>query len=596
MDIFSIFTLLGGIGLFLYGIDLLGKSLEKIAGAGLERTLEKLTNNPLKGLALGTVVTGVIQSSAATTIMLMSFVNAGIMQFAQTVPVIMGANIGTTVTGQLLRLGDISDSSVFLQLLQPTTFAPVVIAIGAFMLLASKKERVRDIASLLIGFGILFFGMNTMETALEPLSESEAFQQLFTLFENPLLGVMVGALVTALLQSSSASVGVLQAIASTGTVTFSMAAPIIIGQNIGKCVTVMIASLGSGKNAKRVVASHLVINLFGAALFLIVIYGWQLLVGFPFWGSAMSRGNIADFHTLFNVVTSLVLLPFSGYLVKLVEKIIPDGEEEKRQANSLALLDMHFMDRPTVALEQCRKVCMSMTDVIMKNYDMAVTIIKDFDHTTYEKICENENFLDKCETELSEYLVHIMAQNLRENDQKQAAEYLHCVSDFERIGDHCMNIAEIGKFNLDRKITFSKKGMKEIRLTTEAVRNVLTITFDAFTTNDLTTAKRVEPLEEVIDVMRETIKDHHIERLGNGKCSVQAGISLTEFLTSAERISDHCSNIALHVIECQSNAGSFDIHEYQHMMHSGGSEEYKALYAYYDSKYCQPLQPSNNNK
>ena len=586
MDIFAIFKLLGGIGLFLYGMSLLGASLEKLAGAGLERTLERLTNNRLKGLALGTVVTGVIQSSAATTVMLVGFVNAGIMKFAQTVPVIMGANIGTTVTGQILRLGDLSGSQLIFELIKPTSFAPIVIAIGSFMILISKRRKTRDVANLLIGFGILFFGMTTMESALSPLKDSAAFQEVFFMFKNPLLGVLLGAVVTAILQSSSASVGILQAIASTGTVTFSMAAPIIIGQNIGKCVTVLIASIGTNKNAKRVVVCHLMINLIGAALFLIGIYGFQSIIGF--WDKAMTRGNIADFHTLFNIATSLVLLPFCNGLVAISKKLLKD-DAPSRADSSLALLDDIFLDRPTGALEQCRKVILSMGETIQENYAMSISLLHNFDEKTFEKLNENENFLDKCETAMGEYLVRITAKNIRREDQREVAQLLHCVGDFERIGDHCVNIAEVGQFNKEQGISFSPKGLEEIKMVSDAVKHVIDITLDAYKNDDLTAAYRVEPLEEVIDLLKEALKSHHIDRLSNGDCSVQAGISLTEFLTSAERISDHCSNIAIHVIEKLTSTKNFDSHEYQKLIHGGLTEEYKALYRYYESKYYDPI-------
>lgn len=588
MDIFAIFKLLGGIGLFLYGMSLLGASLEKLAGAGLERTLERLTNNRLKGLALGTVVTGVIQSSAATTVMLVGFVNAGIMKFAQTVPVIMGANIGTTVTGQILRLGDLSGSQLIFELIKPTSFAPIVIAIGSFMILISKRRKTRDVANLLIGFGILFFGMTTMESALSPLKDSAAFQEVFFMFKNPLLGVLLGAVVTAILQSSSASVGILQAIASTGTVTFSMAAPIIIGQNIGKCVTVLIASIGTNKNAKRVVVCHLMINLIGAVLFLIGIYGFQSIIGFSFWDKAMTRGNIADFHTLFNIATSLVLLPFCNGLVAISKKLLKD-DAPSRADSSLALLDDIFLDRPTVALEQCRKVILSMGETIQENYAMSISLLHNFDEKTFEKLNENENFLDKCETAMGEYLVRITAKNIRREDQREVAQLLHCVGDFERIGDHCVNIAEVGQFNKEQGISFSPKGLEEIKMVSDAVKHVIDITLDAYKNDDLTAAYRVEPLEEVIDLLKEALKSHHIDRLSNGDCSVQAGISLTEFLTSAERISDHCSNIAIHVIEKLTSTKNFDSHEYQKLIHGGLTEEYKALYRYYESKYYDPI-------
>ncbi len=588
MDIFSILTLCGGIGLFLYGMSLLGTSLERLAGAGLEHTLEKLTNSKLKGLALGAVVTGVIQSSAATTVMLVGFVNAGIMKFPQTIPVIMGANIGTTVTGQILRLGDLSGSQLFFELIKPSSFAPVVIAVGAFMMLISKKRRTKDIAELLIGFGILFFGMTTMENALAPLSESAEFRSIFTLFSNPILGVLLGAAVTAVLQSSSASVGILQAVASTGTVTFSTAAPIIIGQNIGKCATVLIASIGTNKNAKRVVVCHLTINLIGAALFLIVIYGFQALVGFPFWDKAMTRGNIADFHTLFNVVTSVVLLPFCDALAKIARHILKDNAPS-REDTTLSMLDDIFLNRPALAIDQSRKVLLSMGETIKENYDISLDLLNEFDDKKYDVINENERFLDKCETSLNEYLVQITSQTLRMEQQRKVAEYFHCVSDFERIGDHCIDIAEVGRFNKENHITFSEQGKREIDIISSACKKVLSLMLEAFATDDLTITHRIEPLEEVIDVLRDTMKNHLIQRLSRGDCNVQAGTSLTEFLTAVERISDHCSNVAMRIIEQQNVGSRFDSHEYKKQIQNTDVEEYRALYRYYESEYYDKM-------
>lgn len=590
MDIFSILTLIGGIGLFLYGISLLGSSLEKIAGSGLEKTLEKLTNNKWKGLALGTVVTGIIQSSAATTIMLLGFVNAGIMKLSQTVPVMMGANIGTTVTGQILRLGDVNGtSSYFMQFLQPSNFAPLVIGIGAAIMLVSKKRRTKDIAGLLIGFGILFFGMSTMEGALAPLKDSESFRQLFFLFENPLLGVLLGLVVTAILQSSSASVGLLQAISSTGAITFSMVAPIVIGMNVGKCITVVLASIGTNKNAKRVVTCDLAMNIINACIYLIAIYSYQAFIGFSFWESPMNRGDIANFHTLFNIGTTVILFPFTSLLVKLAYTIIKDDEPSKID-KELALLDDIFLDRPVVALEQCKKVILSMGDAVKENYKLAIALLEQYNPKQVEQLKENEKFLDKSETLLSEYLVRVTARGISSENRNLAKEIMHSVSDFERMGDHCINIVDVANYNREQHITFSDSAKKQLEYMEQAVSHVIDLTCEAFSTEDSKLASKVEPLEEVVDVIKETLKNDHITRLQDGNCNVQSGISYIELLTSFERISDHCSNIALHILQKALGASGFDMHEFTHEIHKNSTSEYKELYNSFMYQYMNPLE------
>ena len=585
MDIFSILTLIGGIGLFLYGISLLGSSLEKIAGNGLEKTLEKLTNNKWKGLALGTIVTGIIQSSAATTIMLVGFVNAGIMKLSQTVPVMMGANIGTTVTGQILRLGDVNGtSSSLMKFLQPSSFAPLVIGIGAAIMLVSKKRRTKDIASLLIGFGILFFGMSTMEGALAPLKDSESFRQLFFLFENPILGVLLGLVVTAILQSSSASVGLLQAISSTGAVTFSMAAPIVIGMNVGKCITVVLASIGTNKNAKRVVTCDLAMNIINACIYLTVIYTYQTFIGFSFWESPMTRGSIANFHTLFNIGTTVILFPFCSLLVKLAYKIIQNDEPSKID-KELALLDDIFLDRPTVALEQCKKVILAMGDAVKENYAIATSLIDSYDTKKIEQLNENERFLDKSETLLSEYLVRVTARGISKEQRSLAKEMMHSISDFERIGDHCMNIVDVIRYSKEQHIHFSAKAKSQLQYIKKAVEQVIYMTLEAFSIEDDTLASKVEPLEEVIDMLKETLKNEHILRLQDGNCNVQSGISYIELLTSFERISDHCSNIAFHILQ-KVNGNISD----KHTVHKNTTNEYKELYYSFLYQYMTPLE------
>ncbi|WP_343209490.1 Na/Pi cotransporter family protein [Anaerolentibacter hominis] len=587
MSLTSILTLMGGIGLFLYGMKVLGSSLEKLAGASLERILERLTSNRLKGVALGAVVTAVIQSSAATSVMVVGFVNAGIMKLVQAVPVVMGANIGTTITAQILRLGDISSDNIFMMLLKPASFAPVCVCIGAFILLVAKKAKTKNIASIVIGFGILFVGMSTMETALAPLRDSEAFHQIFFIFKNPLLGVLLGAVVTAILQSSSASVGVLQAVSSTGSVTFSMAAPIIMGQNIGKCITVLIASIGTNKKAKRVVAINVLNNIIGVILMMVVIYGYQALFGFSFWDSVINRGGIANFHTLFNLVTTFVLLPFCNLLIHMSGLIIRDHEVSKID-EELALLDSRFIPTPAVALEQCKKVILSMGQAARENFEIASGLLEKYDEKQMELLQENEKFLDKSETVLGEYLVKITAQDIRPEDSKQATEIMHTVGDLERIGDYCVNVAEVGEFNSSQNLVFSDVAREELHYVVGAVDNILKMTMDAYETEDKLTAQRVEPLEETIDILNETLRSRHVQRLQTGECETQRGISFIEVLTNVERISDHCSNIAIHLIQRISKE-ELDTHEQLNKIHQGETEEYKALCRYYESLYCDPI-------
>ncbi|MDO5344466.1 MAG: Na/Pi cotransporter family protein [Lachnospiraceae bacterium] len=593
MNMQMILSLMGGIGLFLYGMNLLSSSLQQIAGGSLERTLERLTNSKLKAFLLGTGVTAVIQSSGATTIMLVGFVNAGIMKLVQAIPVMMGANIGTTVTAQILRLADVGGTGgSLLSLLKPSSFAPALVMIGAFVLLCSKKKKTRGIASIFVGFGILFVGMSTMEAALEPLKDSEQFMNLFVMFRNPFLAVLLGILVTTILQSSSASVGILQALASTGTVTFSMAAPIVIGQNIGKCVPVVLASIGTNKKAKRVVCVDILMNCITGVLFLVGIYGFQALAGFPFWGSVMSRGDIANFHSFFNIAMSLIMFPFTKALDRAAGRIIKD-DAPSRMDTTLALLDPIFEKTPALALDQCKKVVQAMGETVQENLQMAIELSVRYDEKLFEKLEQNEMFLDKAETALGDYLVKVNAQSISKTENRLSSEMLHCVGDFERIGDHCINIAEVGQYNKEQNISFTVEGLRELKMLSDAATRILDITVNAFRNEDITAAYRVEPLEEVIDGIKEMLKNHHIDRLQNGTCGVQAGISFLEILTSMERISDHCSSIAIYVIQRISGDYFTDKHETAQRMHTGSSEEYRALFTYYKQQYYDPLKVLN---
>ncbi len=587
MNLSNIIALLGGVGMFLYGMKLLGISLERFAGVRLEKTLERLTNSPVKGLALGAGVTAVIQSSAATSVMAVGFVNAGIMKLGQAVPVVMGANIGTTMTAQILRLGDISSDNLLLTLLKPASFAPLFIALGAFGLLMAKRNKAKDFSSIFIGFGILFVGMTTMENAMAPLRELESFQRVFTLFRNPVLGLLLGLAVTAILQSSSAAVGLLQATSVTGAITFSTALPILLGMNIGKCITVVLASFGSNIKAKRVVLIDVLCNVFGVGIFLIVMYGWQAVVGFPFWDSLVNRGSIANFHTFFNLATAAVLLPCIHLLINLSGRMLKDTKESKIDIE-LRLLDPAFLPTPVVALEQCKKVIFGMGVTVLENFRLAVDMLETGKDDQLALLEENEKFLDKSETALGEYLTKVTVQHL-ENEQSQlAAELLHTLGDLERVGDRCINISEVAFYNRDQDIHFSPEARVELSSMTDAVTEILERTLRAYREENAQAALSIEPLEQTIDILEETLKRRHIDRLQAGLCNVQGGISFVEVLTNLERISDHCSNIAMHLTQ-RLCPDELDEHSRRNQLHLADTLEYQELFEEYQKKYLEPI-------
>lgn len=593
MDILSVLQLLGGIGLFLYGMSLMGSSLEKLAGSGLERILEKLTTSKrkgvgqLKGWGLGTGVTAIIQSSAATSIMLIGFVNAGIMKLSQAIPVVMGANVGSTVTAQILRLGDIGSDNLILKLLKPSSFAPMLVGIGAFILLFTKNKKAKQVAGIMVGMGVLFYGMTTMESVFAPLKESETFQNAFTSFSNPFLGILIGLVITAIIQSSSASVGILQALSATGSVTYATAIPIIIGQNLGKCMTIILGSIGANKKAKRVSLSYLFFNIFGAIIFTTIIYAIYYTVGIPFFENTVNRGDIANVHFLFNFLTSLILLPLSSNLADFTGKILKDDEVSKTD-QELSTLDDMLLNTPTIALEQCKQVITSMVDSIYENYRIATSLIYNYDESKLEQLNENESFIDKCESALSAYLVKINSQRLSNDDRLAVAEMLNSVSDFERMGDHCINIYYVAQDKNAKNIHFSPAGHKEVDTIIEAVDNIMKTTFEAFKSNNLTAAVRIEPLAETIDKLKETIKSHHVDRLQTGDCGIEGGIALVDLVTSFERIASHCGNVSLHIIKRVDNDRDFD--EMHGHANDSFSEEYKALYHYYKSQYIAPIE------
>ncbi|WP_415967957.1 Na/Pi cotransporter family protein [Emergencia timonensis] len=585
MDLQSLLTMLGGVGLFLYGMKLMGQSLERFAGAKMENTIEKLTSTRGTGGLLGAGVTAVIQSSSATIIMVIGFLNAGILKLMQAVPIIMGANIGTTITAQILRLGDINNDNLILQMLKPASFAPICVVIGAFVMLISKKNKTKDKAGIAVGLGILFIGMSMMESSFKPLASSPEFMELFLVLTNPVLGVLAGMCVTVLLQSSSASVGVLQAMSATGAITFSMAAPIVIGQNIGKCVTVLLASIGTNKNSRRAVCIDITMSIAGAILFLTAIYLYQGIIGFSFWDEPVNRGRIADFHTLFNLVTCIVMLPCINILITFAKKVVKDKNVSKID-EELALLDPIFIQNPSVALEQCKKVMVSMTDAVMENYKLCTACLYQHDPLSAEKIRENESFLDKTESVLGEYLVKITEQHLVGEDNRLATEFMHTVGDFERIGDHCMNLLEVSEYNMEQEIGFSKDALFELNFLSRAVGEALDTTVTAYQQEKESVCHKIGPLEDVVDDMVDTLKSKRIIRLQTGACTTEGGISYIEVLTNMERISDHCINISMHLHQ-RIIRESLDTHKSE--VFDREADEYKAMKVYYEKQYLDPV-------
>ena len=601
MDLFSILTLLGGVGLFLFGMNLMGASLKNLAGGSLEKVLEKLTTGKnqftgtIKGFSLGTAVTAIIQSSAATTIMLIGFVNAGIMKLGQAIPVVFGANIGSTATAQILRLGDLAETSIFLKLLKPSSFAPILICIGAFIILFTSNNKKRDVASILVGLGILFLGMNTMEGVFAPLKESESFQNLFTSFNNPFLGILIGLVLTAIIQSSSASVGILQAISSTGVVTYGTAIPIIIGQNIGKCMTIILGGIGANKKAKRVSLSYLLFNIFGAVFFVVVIYGLQLFIDMPFMDKVVNRGNIANVHFLFNFIISLILLPFSNQVANITGKIIKDDEESKID-KELATLDPRLIATPSIAISQARNVMFSMADCIRENFAIACRLISNYNEEDAAKLEENEDFIDKCESSLNNFLLKVTSQNnMSRSERLDVSELLNSLSDMERIGDHCENLLVVSRNILDQKINFSDQGMKEIQTALKATDNIIDMTLSAFKEDDLQAISRIEPLAQTISEITELIKDHHVVRLQVGECGIPGGFALVDILTSLDRIGSHCKNIGLHIAKKIRGTHMDEMHGHIYITGYKTSEEYKALYVYYSSMYEDPIAEDFDN-
>ena len=589
MDIANIVAMFGAIATFLFGMSTMTDGLEKLSSGRLEHILERLTSNVFKGVLLGAVVTGLIQSSAATTVMCVGFVNAGIMKLEQTVGIIMGANIGTTVTAQLLRLGDIDADNIVMMFLQPSFLGPILAVVGIIFYMFIKGGHKRIVGQIVLGLGLLFIGMNTMSSAVEPLKNLPEFQSVFTAFSNPLLGVAVGAAVTALLQSSSASMGILQAISTTGVVSFNIAMPLIMGQNIGTCITALISSVGASKNAKRTAMIHLFFNIIGSVFFLVVLYAGNALFRFPFWENTMDMGSIANLHLAFNIACTALLLPFHRQLVKLVKAVVP-GDAEERE---LSVLDDRFLSSPSLALERAHDAVVQMSEFARDNYRLAVELIWKFDAKKLERLNETEVALDKLEGLLDNYLVKLTDRALTAEESTRVSELLHTLSDFERIGDYAVNVSESAVVLHDRNITFSPQARAELERLTAAVGETLDKTIACYQSRQRTLAVQVEPLQEVVDLIAATLKNRHVERLKAGECTIELGTQFLELLINLERMSDHCSNVALHILRQTSSPDDkvrIDSHAYMHELHHGGfNQEFDDLFQEYRTKYFQPI-------
>ena len=576
MSIFNVFSLFGGLALFLFGMDVMGKGLEKQAGGRLQIILEKLSSKPLRGFLLGLLVTAVIQSSSATTVMVVGFVNSGVMQLGQAINVIMGANVGTTVTAWILSLSGIEGDSWWVQILKPANFSPVLALIGIILYMFCKSDRKKDTGSILLGFAILMTGMEAMSDAVAPLSEVPAFTRMFTAFENPILGLLAGAILTGIIQSSSASVGILQALSATGAVSYGSAIPIILGQNIGTCVTAMLSSVGTTKNARRAALVHLYFNVIGATGFLIVFYLLRAIFQFQFVQLPIDAMGIAVVHTTFNLLATALMLPFARWLEKLAYITIPD--EPSGKPESFTLLDERLLSTPAVAVEQSRNLAGEMASLARTSLLKAMSLTEKWDDKLAAEIEQSEELVDHYEDVLGTYLVHLSSRSMTLDDSREVSKLLNTIADFERIGDHAVNVLKAARELHDKQLRFSEAARQEMQVLTGAVQEALDKTLDAFRKDDVYLAGKVEPIERVVDELTRELKARHILRLQNGVCTIELGFIFSDLLNNYERVADHCSNVAVAVIEMAQD--SFDTHEYLASIKAGDAKFAQRLEKY----------------
>lgn len=580
MDLFDVLSLVGGLALFLFGMNLMGSALEKKAGGQLKSLLEKMTNNPIKGLLLGLGVTAVIQSSSATTVMLVGFVNSGIMTLHQAIYTIMGANIGTTVTSWILSLTQISGSNPIVTLFKPSSFTPILALIGIIMYMFLKNDKKKDTGMILLGFAVLMTGMDTMSGAVSGLKNVPAFTNMLTVFSNPILGVLAGAVLTAIIQSSSASVGILQALSSTGTITYSSAIPIIMGQNIGTCVTAMISSVGANKNARRTSLVHLYFNVVGTVVILIAYYSLNFFIDFAFTDLAIDAKGIAIVHTIFNILCTLILLPFGKLLEKMAYFTIRDNETTPEQYQ---MLDERLLLTPSVAVEQCKDTTKTMAQISVSTIKQAFSGFEYYNTKFGDDIRSGEAKVDQYEDHLGTYLVKLSALDMTHEDSNATTKLLHIIGDFERISDHAVNIIESIEEMHEKRTEFSGEAKRELTLMLGATNEILDLTLDAFCNENMQSAFMVEPLEQVVDYLKATIKRNHILRLQKNGCTIELGFILSDLITNLERVADHCSNIAGCILEMTHD--DLDIHEYLRNIKKGDVKEFNDAYNLYLQKY-----------
>lgn len=575
MDLFSILTLIGGLALFLYGMNAMGDGLAKVSGGKLEKILENLTSNPIKAVLLGAGVTAVIQSSSATTVMVVGFVNSGIMKLSQAVGVIMGANIGTTITSWILSLTGIQSDNFIIQMFKPTSFSPVLAIIGVIFILFINDSKKKDIGTIFIGFAILMYGMDMMSSAVKPLAEVPEFTNLLLKFSNPLLGVIAGALLTAVIQSSSASVGILQALCLTGTVPFSAAIPIIMGQNIGTCITAILSAIGAKQNAKRAAAVHLYFNLIGTVIFMTVFYLINAVVGFSFFHQAATPAGIAVIHSVFNVTATIILLPFAKGLEKLACLTIRDKKEDvvvSAEDREFMILEPRFLEKPAFAVEQSRNAARKMAEESHNALFTALSLVDKYSEEGVERVENMESKVDRYEDELGTYLVKLSHKDISEADSHSLSIMLHCIGDFERISDHAVNIMESAQELYEKRLKFSENAKKDLEVLGQAVEDIVNTAYEVFDKQDMKLAEKIEPLEEVIDELSKEVKRRHVQRLRNGECTIEMGFILSDITTCLERVADHCSNIGVCVT--QVNEDLYDTHSHLNIVKSHPDETF----------------------
>ena len=581
MDIFSFITLFGGLAMFIYGMTTMSQNLEKVAGGKMEVILNKMTKNRFMGLALGAIITIAIQSSSAVTVMLVGLVNSGIIDIGNTIGVIMGSNIGTTVTAWIMSLIGVSSSNVFVRMLKPESFSPILALIGVIMTMVCKSDKKRDVGTIFVGFAILMYGMTLMSSSMSPLAKSSKFSSILTAFSNPFVGILVGLVITAVIQSSAASIGMLQALAMTGKITWGMAIPIVMGQNIGTCATAILSSIGVNRNAKRVAVIHILFNVIGTAIFMVIYFGALSFVDMKLLSQSINPVGIALFHSIFNICTTAMLLPFTNRLVNLAKRMVKTDDVKE-----IGFLDERLLNTPGVAIAECDKQCDIMGRLAKEAMEKAMSLLFDYDEEVAAEVKKLEVDVDTYEDRIGSYLVKVSINQLSVEDSRSVSKMLHTINDFERISDHARNIMQDIVDMNEKGLQFSPESMEELRVYSDALQEILDLTFSSYFELDMQKAERVEPLEQVIDKLTERMTLHHVDRLKEGICTIENGFVLTDLLSNYERVSDHCSNIAVAIIELSRN--SLDTHEYLAEAKNMLNEDFRREYEYFEQKYSLP--------